>query len=46
MEEGKVWRGPLSRRQLLKGAVSTVAVVSVAPFVGPGYGQSASEVLA
>jgi beta-galactosidase len=41
-----VMQSPLSRRQLLKGAVSTAAVVSASSFVGSSYAQSQSEVVA
>src|SRR5271169_3986584 len=33
----------LSRRQLLKGAASTAAVLSAGPFIGSGMAQSRSE---
>ena len=36
----------LSRRQLLKGVVSTAAVVSASSFIGASYAQSGSEAVA
>jgi beta-galactosidase len=41
-----VVRSSLSRRQLLKGAISTAAVGSASSFIGAGYAQSRSEVVA
>jgi beta-galactosidase len=46
MIETGVLQSPLSRRQLLKGAVSTAAVVSASSFMGASYSQSGSETIA
>jgi beta-galactosidase len=43
MKQDGILPSPLSRRQLLKGAVSTAAVVSASSFIGAGYAQSGSE---
>jgi beta-galactosidase len=42
----RVVQSSLSRRQLLKGAVSTAAVVSASSFIGGSYAQAPSEVVA
>src|ERR1700685_3907273 len=42
----RVVQSSLSRRQLLKGAVSTAAVVSASSIIGARYAQSQSEVVA
>src|SRR3984885_3727739 len=42
----RVVQSSLSRRQLLKGAVSTAAVVSASSIIGASYAQSPSEVVA
>jgi beta-galactosidase len=41
----RVVQSSLSRRQLLKGAVSTAAVVSASSIIGASYAQSQSEVV-
>ena len=41
----RVVQSSLSRRQLLKGAVSTAAVVSASSIIGASYAQSPSEVV-
>jgi beta-galactosidase len=46
MKSAGLLQSSLSRRQLLKGAVSTAAVVSASSFIGPGYAQSRSESVA
>jgi beta-galactosidase len=46
MTETGVLQSSLSRRQLLKGAVSTAAVVSASSFIGASYAQSGSETVA
>jgi len=43
MKKEGVLQSSLSRRQLLKGAVSTAAVVSASSFIGASYAQSQSE---
>jgi len=43
MKQDGILPSPLSRRQLLKGAVSTAAVVSASSFIGAGQAQSGSE---
>jgi beta-galactosidase len=45
MKEDGVLQGSLSRRQLLKGAVSTAAVVSASSLIGAGYAHSQSEAI-
>jgi beta-galactosidase len=42
----RVLQSSLSRRQLLRGAVSTAAVVSASSIIGARYAQSQSEVVA
>ena len=42
----RVVQSSLSRRQLLKGAVSTAAVVSASSIIGASYAQSLSDVVA
>jgi beta-galactosidase len=42
----RVVQNSLSRRQLLKGAVSTAAVVSASSIIGSSYAQSQAEVVA
>lgn len=42
----RVVQSSLSRRQLLKGAVSTAAVVSASSIIGSSYAQSESQVVA
>ena len=46
MKRPGLLQSSLSRRQLLKGAVSTAAVVSASSFIGVGYAQSGSEAVA
>ena len=46
MKKDGMLQSSLSRRQLLKGAVSTAAVVSTSSFIGSSYAQSRSEALA
>jgi beta-galactosidase len=46
MKKDGMLQSSLSRRQLLKGAVSTAAVVSASSFIGASYAQSQSEVVA
>lgn len=46
MKKDDVLWNSLSRRQLLKGAVSTAAVVSASSFLGAGYAQSRPEAVA
>jgi beta-galactosidase len=43
MKKDGVLQNSLSRRQLLKGAVSTAAVISASSFIGAGYAQTSSE---
>jgi beta-galactosidase len=43
MKKNGLLQSSLSRRQLLKGAVSTAAVVSASSFIGAGYAQTGSE---
>jgi beta-galactosidase len=43
MKKDGVLQSSLSRRQLLKGAVSTAAVVSASSFMGASYAQSGPE---
>jgi beta-galactosidase len=43
MKNGSVLQSTLSRRQLLKGAVSTAAVVSASPFIGSGSAQARDD---
>src|SRR6202034_2269949 len=43
MKKNGLLQSSLSRRQLLKGAVSTAAVVSASSFIGAGYAQSGPE---
>lgn len=45
MKNDSVLQISLSRRQLLKGAVSTAAVVSASSLIGAGYAQSQPEVV-
>ncbi len=45
MKKDGVLQSSLSRRQLLKGAVSTAAVVSASALIGSGYGQSRPEII-
>jgi beta-galactosidase len=45
MKKTGLLQSSLSRRQLLKGAVSTAAVVSASSLIGAGYAQSGSEVV-
>lgn len=46
MKNDSVSQGPLSRRELLKGAVSTAAIVSASPFIGSISAQSRPEAVA
>jgi beta-galactosidase len=46
MKKDRVLQSFLSRRQLLKGAVSTAAVVSASSFIGASNAQSRSEAVA
>jgi beta-galactosidase len=46
MKKDDVLWNSLSRRQLLKGAVSTAAVVSASSFLGAGHAQSRPEAVA
>ena len=46
MKQDGILPSPLSRRQLLKGAVSTAAVVSASSFIGASHAQSGSETTA
>src|SRR5580692_7218164 len=45
MKQDGILPSPLSRRQLLKGAASTAAVVSASSFIGASYAQSESETI-
>jgi beta-galactosidase len=46
MKKTGVLQSSLSRRQLLKGAVSTATLVSASSFIGAGYAQSGIEAVA
>jgi len=46
MKKDSVFEGSLSRRQLLKGAVSTAALVSASSFVGAAYADTGPEAVA
>jgi hypothetical protein len=46
MKKDGMLQSSLSRRQLLKGAVTTAAVVSASSIIGARYAQSQSEVVA
>src|SRR5579864_6950331 len=43
MKKDSLVQSALNRRQLLKGAVSTAAVVSASPFIGTPYAESRQE---